>query len=72
LYSQAEAAHAPRQSIAYFCNIDMDAVVEAIPTCVLPGVGAKYAPCTAGEHLMAKHSATVAGRLCYAPEQAVG
>ncbi len=25
----------------------------------------RYAPCTAGEHLMAKHFATVAGRLCY-------
>mmetsp|Transcript_25739 Transcript_25739/g.54591 ORF Transcript_25739/g.54591 Transcript_25739/m.54591 type:complete len:358 (+) Transcript_25739:39-1112(+) len=62
---EASAAKARRQSIAYFCNINMDAVVECIPTCV--GEGAKYEPITAGEHLMKKHLQTVAGQLCYAP-----
>jgi len=66
---QALAATARRQSIAYFCNINMDAQVECIPTCLDPEHtergGAKYAPIAAGDWLMRKHSQTVAGKLCY-------
>ena len=56
---------ARRQSIAYFCNVNMETSVECIPTCE-GATGAKYGPITAGEHLMKKHSATVAGKLCCA------
>jgi len=59
-----KAAMARRQSIAYFCNVNMDTSVECIPTCEGEG-GAKYEPIVAGEHLMRKHSAVVAGKLCY-------
>ena len=64
---QALAATARRQSIAYFCNVNMDARVECIPTC--EGGRAKYAPIAAGEWLMRKHAQTVAGQLCYAVEE---
>ena len=60
----AEAARSRRQSVAYFCNINMDTQVMCIPTCE-GADGAKYEPITAGEHLMRKHSATVSGKLCY-------
>jgi len=62
---ESDAAKARRQSIAYFCNINMDAVVECIPTCRDESGAAKYEPMTAGEHLMRKHQQTVAGKLCY-------
>lgn len=58
------AACARRLSIAYFCNINMDAIVECIPTCA-GEEGAKYEPITAGDWLMTKHMQTVAGKLCY-------
>ena len=57
------AATARRLSIAYFCNINMDATVECIPTCASDG--AKYEPIMAGDWLMRKHMRTVAGQLCY-------
>ncbi|KAL3917438.1 MAG: hypothetical protein SGPRY_006403, partial [Prymnesium sp.] len=65
---ETSASTARRQSIAYFCNINMDTVVECIPTC--KGDHAKYSPITAGEHLMRKHLQTVAGKLCYNAEGA--
>jgi isopenicillin N synthase-like dioxygenase len=52
-----------RQSMAYFCNINMDADVEAIPTCVSPENPAKYPHTKAGDHLMAKHHASTKGIL---------
>jgi isopenicillin N synthase-like dioxygenase len=52
-----------RQSLAYFCNLNMDADVQAIPTCVTADHPAKYPPTRAGEHLMAKHGASTAGIL---------
>ena len=58
------AAMARRISIAYFCNVNMDAMVECIPTCVGEH-GAKYEPIAAGEWLMRKHSQTQQGQLCY-------
>ena len=60
-----DGAVGTRQSIAYFCNINMNAIVECIPTCRDGQGGARYGPTTAGEHLMRKHQATVAGKLCY-------
>ena len=59
-----QAARARRQSVAYFCNVNMDTSVECIPTCAGES-GAKYEPIVAGEHLMRKHSSVVAGKLCY-------
>ena len=52
-----------RQSMAYFCNLNMDADVSAIPTCVSAERPAKYPPTKAGDHLMAKHSASTRGIL---------
>ncbi len=61
-----KAARARRQSLAYFCNVNMDVRVECIPTCCGGEFGEpKYEPITAGEHLMRKHQQTVAGQLCY-------
>jgi len=52
-----------RQSMAYFCNLNMDADVEVIPTCVSPSSPSKYPPTKAGAHLMAKHQASTRGIL---------
>ena len=62
--NDSAAAASRRLSIAYFCNIDMDATVECIPTCQ-GETGAKYDPIAAGDWLMRKHMQTVAGKLCY-------
>lgn len=61
-------ARARRLSIAYFCNINMDADVECIPTCT-GETGSKYAAIKAGEWLMRKHLQTVAGKLCYQKDE---
>ena len=45
-----KAANARRQSIAYFCNVNMETCVECIPTCT-GETGAKYGPITAGTRL---------------------
>jgi isopenicillin N synthase-like dioxygenase len=50
-----------RQSIAYFCNVNGDALVETLETCVDNNRPSKYPPTTAKEHLMAKHLAYMAG-----------
>jgi len=62
------AACARRLSIAYFCNINMDASVECVPTCAIQ-TPAKYEPIKAGDWLMRKHMQTVAGKLCYEKDQ---
>ena len=49
-----------RQSIAFFHNVNEDAVIECIKTCVRPDRPAKYPPVSAGEHLRAKHAAATA------------
>lgn len=58
-----------RQAIAYFHNMDMDALIETIPTCRTEGAQLKYAPILAGEHLMRKHEAAQRGHTLdiYAP-----
>ncbi|MGW0038077.1 isopenicillin N synthase family dioxygenase [Gordonia sp. NPDC003376] len=40
-----------RQSLIFFHNPNYDAVIEAIPSCVVPGEPAKYPPTTSGDHL---------------------
>lgn len=50
----AEDGSALRRSVAFFHEADSDAIVEALPSCVSEGNPARYAPVTAGEHLMEK------------------
>jgi isopenicillin N synthase-like dioxygenase len=52
------AATSRRQSIAFFHNADWDAVIECIPSCLAAGESPRYAPVTAGEHLMSKFRST--------------
>jgi len=44
-----------RQSMAFFHNVNDDALVQCIETCTGPSKPAKYPPIRAGEHLMSKH-----------------
>lgn len=46
-----------RQSIAFFCNLNPDAVVDTISTCISDERPDKYEPVSAGEYLMRKHRA---------------
>ena len=48
-----------RQSIAFFHNANYHAVVECLPTCVVPGEAPRHAPVEAGPHLMNKFHRTV-------------
>lgn len=48
-----------RQSMAFFVNMNGDAVIEPIPSCVDADRPPKYKTVTAGEHLMAKHLASM-------------
>ena len=48
-----------RQSIAYFCNINHDALVEPIYTCVDGAHPSKYEAVTAGKYLLDKHYASM-------------
>jgi isopenicillin N synthase-like dioxygenase len=43
-----------RRSVAFFHDGNHDAIIECLPTCIEPGQQPKYAPVTAGDHLMAK------------------
>ena len=43
-----------RRSIAFFHEVDYDALVTVMPTCVSDAHPARYTPVTAGEHLMQK------------------
>lgn len=47
-----------RLSLAFFHNLNKDAMVEAIPSCVPKGVSPLYDPIVAGEFLMLKHLAS--------------
>jgi len=48
-----------RQSMAFFHMANWDAVIECLPTCVVPGEAARHAPVEAGPWLMRKFQATV-------------
>mmetsp|Transcript_92697 Transcript_92697/g.207560 ORF Transcript_92697/g.207560 Transcript_92697/m.207560 type:complete len:150 (-) Transcript_92697:118-567(-) len=47
-----------RLALAFFHNLNKDAVVEAIPSCVSEDRPAMYDPIVAGEFLMLKHLAS--------------
>jgi isopenicillin N synthase-like dioxygenase len=47
-----------RWSIAYFCDLDHDALITPLPSCVSAEQPAHYAPITAGEHLDAMYRQT--------------
>jgi isopenicillin N synthase-like dioxygenase len=47
-----------RMSIVFFHQPNYDAVVEALPTCLEPGVPPRYAPTTSGDHLTMKFEKT--------------
>ena len=48
-----------RQSIAFFFNMNKDALIECIETCKADGEKPKYEPILAGEHLLQKHAAAM-------------
>mmetsp|Transcript_52738 Transcript_52738/g.133919 ORF Transcript_52738/g.133919 Transcript_52738/m.133919 type:complete len:378 (-) Transcript_52738:75-1208(-) len=54
----ADKAWGRRLAIAFFHNLNKDAVVEAIPSCVTDSRPALYDPIVAGEFLMLKHLAS--------------
>lgn len=43
-----------RYSIPFFCGVDYDATIETLPTCVEPGMTAKYAPVNAHDYVVGK------------------
>jgi isopenicillin N synthase-like dioxygenase len=45
---------ARRRSVAFFFEANYDAMVEVMPTCISEDRPARYAPVTAGDHLMNK------------------
>ena len=45
-----------RQSMAFFHNLNKEAMVECIPSFVRPGAAPKYPPINAFEHLMQRHA----------------
>jgi isopenicillin N synthase-like dioxygenase len=47
-----------RWSIAYFFDLDPDARIAPLPCCIGPGQPARYAPVTAGEHLIEMYKRT--------------
>jgi isopenicillin N synthase-like dioxygenase len=53
------AAWGRRLGVAFFHNLNKDAQVEVIPSCVAKGESALYDPIVAGEFLMLKHLASI-------------
>ena len=51
-----------RQSMAFFHNLNKDAIVECIPSFLAPGEAPKYAPINAFEHLMSRHLLATTGQ----------
>ena len=58
-----------RQSIAYFCNLNREATVAVVPSCITTERPARYPPINAFEHLMQRH-AIATGASAYKPEEA--
>lgn len=48
-----------RYSVAVFCDLDVEARIEVIPTCTGPGDPPRFEPTTVGDHLMAKYRASM-------------
>jgi len=61
------AAGRERYSIAYFCDLDHHARIEALPTCVSAERPARYAPTSAGEHLIEMYRRTTVAQPVAAP-----
>lgn len=55
------AAGLERFSIAYFFDLDADAVILPLPGCVPAGETPRYGPITAGEHLVEMYRRTTVG-----------
>lgn len=45
-----------RQSMAFFFNLNKEATVSVIPSCVTPEQPQRYQPINAFEHLMERHA----------------
>ena len=52
------ASHTDRFSMAFFHNANWDAIIECLPTCLPAGEEPRFAPITAGQHLMEKFRST--------------
>jgi isopenicillin N synthase-like dioxygenase len=50
-----------RYSVALFCDLDVDATIECLPTCTGPDDPPRYAPTTVGEHLQYKFDLSMQG-----------
>lgn len=53
-----QSPYARRQAVAFFHNLNPDANVSVIDTCIEPGQTAKYPPILAMDHLIQKHLAS--------------
>jgi len=51
-------SQARRQSVAFFHNLNGEAICETFPSCITPSNPNKYASVNAWEHLMKKHTAS--------------
>lgn len=59
-----------RQSIAFFCNLNRDASVEVLPTCVTEAQPAKYGPILAFDHLMERHARAMGAKSAFSVQSA--
>lgn len=60
-----------RQSMAYFCNLSPDAIVDTIETCITADNPDKYESISAGSYLMKKHRAAMGQKMDFTAEQKV-
>ncbi|KAH7911550.1 hypothetical protein BJ138DRAFT_1125933 [Hygrophoropsis aurantiaca] len=56
--SETEGVTPARQSIAFFCNPNFDAVIESLPTCTGPSNPSKYHAVTTEEYIVGRLAAT--------------
>ena len=56
--SDTEGLTPTRQSIAFFCNPNFDAAIEALPTCVSATNPSKYGSVTTEEYIVGRLAAT--------------
>ncbi|KAH7930720.1 Clavaminate synthase-like protein [Leucogyrophana mollusca] len=56
--SATEGVTPARQSIAFFCNPNFDAVIESLPTCTSATCPSKYAPVTTEQYIVGRLAAT--------------
>ena len=53
-----QSLHRDRYSIAFFCHPNKDAEIACIDTCASADNPARYAPISAGDHLLERLNAT--------------